>query len=134
LRHKQFLKRLELYNVVGLDQRIPAPPLSDQYIVAGYPEDPTPSLQALSKSLKLWQHELDKLADLHVAIGLNFYDIVEVPAILDAWLLDSEIQALAETLGVRVERIGSTVGRGKRAIFHLKGSADSIRWESDLEF
>lgn len=47
LRHKQFLERLELYNIVGLDQRIPAPPLALQYMTPGYPEDPTASLRAL---------------------------------------------------------------------------------------
>jgi hypothetical protein len=134
LRHKQFLKRLELYNIVGLDQRIPAPHLSLQYIAGGYSEDPTPSLQALGNSLKLWQHEQDKLAEFRVAVGLDFYEIADIQTTLDAWLRDSEIQALAETLGVLVERTRSTAGRGKRAIFHLKGSADSIRWESDLEF
>jgi hypothetical protein len=134
LRHKQSLKRLELYNIAGLDQKIPAPPLSLQYIAGGYPVDPTPSLQALGNSLKVWQHELDELADLHVAIGLNFYEIADIQTTLDAWLRHSEIQALAETLGASVERTRSTIGRGSRAIFHLKGSADSIRLESDLGF
>ena len=134
LRHKHSLKRLELYNIVGLDQRIPVPPLSLQYIAPGFPEDPTPSLKALENSLKVWQHELDMLADLHVAIVIDFFEIREIPMTLDTWLRDSEIQALAETLGAPVERTGSSVGHGNRVMFHLKGSADSILWDGDFEF
>lgn len=91
-------------------------------------------MRALAHSLKLFQRDLHNLTDLHVAIGIDWHEIVENPVTLDAWLRDSEVQALAETLGVQVERTGSTVGRGKRAVFHLEGSADSIRRESDLEF
>jgi len=137
LRHKRSLERLELWNIVGLDQRIPAPPLSLQYIAPGFPEDPTPSLLALEHSLKVWQRELDKLTASHVAIEIDFYEIREIPLTLDTWLRDSEIQALAETLDAPVERSDSTLAHGKRAIFHLKVSTDgmrSLRWESDLEF
>lgn len=134
LRHKQSLKRLELYNIVGLDQRMPAPPLSLQYIGPGFPEDPTPSLRAIDNSLKLWQHELDKLADFDVAISINFYEIREIPVTLDTWLRDSEIRTLAETLRAPVERTRSTVGHGDRAVFHLTGSADSLLWDDDFEF
>lgn len=136
--HKRSLKRLELYNIVGLDQRTPAPPLGLQHIAPGFPEDPTPSLRALENSLKVWQFELDNLEDLHVVIGIDSYEAVEVPVALDTWLRDSEIQALAETLGAPVERTGSTVGDGNRAIFHLKraqGTAyDASRiWNSRLQ-
>ncbi|GAB7324195.1 hypothetical protein MBLNU13_g07558t2 [Cladosporium sp. NU13] len=105
LRHKQSLKRLELYNIVGLNRRILAPPLSLQYIAPGLPQDPMPSLLALDNSLKVWRHELDKLVDLDVAIGIDFYEIREIAVTLDTWLDDSEIQAPAETSDVPVERI-----------------------------
>ena len=126
MRHKQSLKRLELYNIVGLDQRIPAPPLYLQYAGPGHPEDPTPSLLALDNSLKLWERELDKLTDLRVAVGIDLYENRETPESLDTWLRDSEIQALAETLGAPVEREYSSMGNCNRVIFRLKDSADSI--------
>lgn len=134
LRHKQSLKRLELYNIVGLDQRTPAPPLSLQYFGQGFLEDPTTSLQALDDSMNVWQRELDKLADLHVAIGIDFHKGAESPVTLDTWLRDSEIQAFAETLGVSAGRTGSTVGHGNHAVFHLKCSVDRELWDDDFGF
>lgn len=132
LRHKLSLERLELFNVVRLDQRIMAPPLSLQYIAAGFPEDPTPSLPALDNSLKVWQRDLDKLADLRVAIEMEFCENAEIPATFYEWLRDSEIQALAETLSITVERFRSTVEHGNRAVFRFRGSTDSVLWDQDF--
>ena len=53
LRHRTCLELLDLHNVVGLDQQVSALPLSLQYQGEGFPEDPTPSLEALENSLRM---------------------------------------------------------------------------------
>ena len=121
---------LQLYNIVEEHPRIPAPPSSLQSIDPGSPEDPTPSLLALDYSRKLWQRELEMLTDSDVAVE------IDSPVTFDTRLRDGEIQALTEDFGAPVERKCFAVGPGggtilDRAIFHVKGSADSVPGAND---
>lgn len=101
LRHRTNLKRLELVKIVGLDEQIPPPALSLQYIGDAFPEDPTPSLSALEESLKIWSRQLTELEEIDVVVGTELYG--GSTEAVDTWLRDSEIQALATTLGVEPE-------------------------------
>ena len=82
----------------------------------------------------MWQHELDKPVDFDLEIGIDFYEIREIPVTLDTWLRDSEIQTLAETLSAPVELTPPTVGNVNRAVYHLTGSSDRVLWDDDFEF
>jgi hypothetical protein len=130
LRHKATLECLDLRNIVGVKQKLEAPPWTLQHIGFGFPECPIPSLPALSNSLDLWVRELGALREISVILDVQASCPQEDPSTaLEAWLRDSELQALATALGIEAKwfDFSDQVMMSSRVMFDLADAKRGTR-------
>lgn len=90
-----------LKNIIGLTERVRPPPINLQWPQPGSPSDPKPSISAFGRSLQLWRRELKGLTWADVYVAIQFYHGQE-EVVIESWLEDSEVQALASAMGVCV--------------------------------